>query len=172
MKLLAATRSKGKQPELRRIMEAAGHEVIFPEEAGIWEDPAEEMLEHESSFEGNARKKAEYFARLSGLPTFADDSGLEVFSLGGQPGVRSKRFAGSSGSGDAVDAANNAELLRRLAGAPEAKRAARYRCASPNSHAAASRGVSGVPAATTRGSGPFAASSFARASATEPTDFL
>ncbi len=128
MKLLAATRSKGKQPELRHMMEAAGHEVIFPEEAGIWEDPAEEMLEHESSFEGNARKKAEYFARLSGLPTFADDSGLEGFSLGGPPGVRSKRFAGPSGSGDAVDSANNAELLRRLAGAPEAKRAARYRC--------------------------------------------
>ncbi len=128
MKLFAATRSKGKQPELRRIMDAAGHQVVFPGEAGIWEDPAEELLEHESSFEGNARKKAEYFARLSGLPTFADDSGLEVFSLGGQPGVRSKRFAGSLGRGDDVDAANNAELLRRLAGAPDAKRAARYRC--------------------------------------------
>ena len=124
MKLLAATRSKGKQPELRRIMEAAGHEVIFPDEAGIWEDPAEEMLEHESSFEGNARKKAEYFARLSGLPTFADDSGLEVAALGGEPGVRSARFAGPM----ATDQENNRQLLARLAEVPAGRRQARFVC--------------------------------------------
>lgn len=128
MKLLAATRSKGKQREIRRILESAGHEVVFPDDEGIWEDAAEDLLEHEATFEGNARQKAQYFASRSGLPTLADDSGLEVFSLGGLPGVRSKRFAGIEGSGDAVDAANNAELLRRLAGAPDAKRAARYRC--------------------------------------------
>jgi Xanthosine triphosphate pyrophosphatase len=77
---------------------------------------------------GNARRKAEHFARLSGLPTVADDSGLEVFSLGGAPGVRSRRFASAAGSPDAVDAANNAELLRRLRGASEGRRRARYRC--------------------------------------------
>lgn len=129
MKLLAATRSAGKQREVRRILEAAGHEVVFPADLGIPEGAEEDSLEHEASFEGNARRKAEYFARLSGLPTFADDSGLEVFSLGGAPGVRSKRFAGLQGSGPEVDHANNAELLRRLAGAPEPRRAARYRCA-------------------------------------------
>ena len=58
----------------------------------------------------------------------ADDSGLEVFSLGGAPGVRSRRWAGAEGSPEQVDAANNAELLRRLRGAPEARRRARYRC--------------------------------------------
>jgi XTP/dITP diphosphohydrolase len=62
------------------------------------------------------------------LPTFADDSGLEVLSLGGAPGVRSKRWAGANGSPEEVDAANNAELLRRLTGAPERQRVARYRC--------------------------------------------
>lgn len=129
MKLLAATRSAGKQREIRRILEAAGHEVVFPADAGIDERPEEDGLEHESSFEGNARRKAEYFARLSGLPTFADDSGLEVLSLGGAPGVRSKRFAGAQGSGVDVDHANNLELLRRLSGAPEPRRTARYRCA-------------------------------------------
>lgn len=128
MKLLAATRSAGKQRELRRLLEAAGHEVVFPDDAGLPERPEEDLLETEPSFEANARRKAEYFAKLSGLPTFADDSGLEVFSLGGAPGVRSKRFAGATGPASVVDPANNAELLRRLQGAPEHRRAARYRC--------------------------------------------
>ena len=128
MKLLAATRSAGKQREIRRILEPAGFEVVFPEDVGLWETEREATLESAESFEGNARRKAEYFARLSGLPTVADDSGLEVFALGGAPGVRSKRFAGADGSADAVDAANNAELLRRLRGAAEPRRRARYRC--------------------------------------------
>ena len=54
------------------------------------------------------------------MPTIADDSGLEVLSLGGAPGVRSRRWAGATGTPAEVDAANNAELLRRLAGATEA----------------------------------------------------
>jgi XTP/dITP diphosphohydrolase len=129
VKLLAATRSAGKQREIRRILEPAGFEVLFPEDVGLWETEREAALEIAETFEGNARRKAEHFARLSGLPTIADDSGLEVFSLGGAPGVRSRRFAGASGSPDAMDAANNAELLRRLRGASEARRRARYRCA-------------------------------------------
>lgn len=128
MKLLVATRSAGKQPEIRRILEPAGFEVVFPEEVGLGETDREATLETAESFEGNARRKAEYFARLSGLPTVADDSGLEVLALGGAPGVRSKRFAGADGSPDEVDAANNAELLRRLRGASEQRRRARYRC--------------------------------------------
>ncbi len=128
MKLLAATRTPGKQREIRRILGAAGVEVVFPGDLGLWESPAEDALELGESFEANARHKAEHFARLSFLPTFADDSGLEVLSLGGAPGVRSKRWAGVSGSPDLVDAANNAELLRRLSGGPESRRLARYRC--------------------------------------------
>jgi len=128
VRLLAATRSAGKQREFRRVLEAAGVEVTFPDDAGAWEDPAEALLEVGDSFESNARRKAEYFARRTGLPTLADDSGLEVFALGGAPGVRSRRWAGATGTTDEVDAANNAELLRRLAGAPEPRRRARYRC--------------------------------------------
>lgn len=128
MKYLAATRSAGKQREIRRILGTAGLEVVFPDEIGLAELPAESALESGESFESNARRKAEYFTRLSSLPTFADDSGLEVFALGGAPGVHSKRWAGVSGSEHEVDAANNAELVRRLAGAPESKRLARYRC--------------------------------------------
>ncbi len=128
MRLLLASRSAGKQAEVKRVLAAAGHEVIFPDHAGVPEDDAEQALELADSFEANARAKAEYFARRTGLPTVADDSGLEVLMLGGAPGARSKRWAGATGTPPQVDAANNAELLRRLQGAPVTKRGARYRC--------------------------------------------
>lgn len=128
MKLLVATRSAGKQREVSRLLAAPGIEVVFPDDANALESPAEEALEFNDSFQANARAKAEHFVRLTGLPTVADDSGLEVFSLGGEPGVRSKRWAGVTGTASVVDAANNAYLLRRLAGAPDARRRARYRC--------------------------------------------
>jgi XTP/dITP diphosphohydrolase len=128
VKILAATRSGGKQDEIRRVLTPSGVEIVFPDDVGLWETSAEQALELGESFEANARKKAEHFARLSTLPTFADDSGLEVMALGGAPGVRSKRWAGAIGTPAEIDAANNAELLRRLAGAPERQRAARYRC--------------------------------------------
>lgn len=128
MRLLVATRNPGKLAEARRLLEASGVEVVSPDEAGVPWSAAEELLEQAETFEGNARAKAEYFAKRVGLPTVADDSGLEVISLGGAPGVRSKRWAAASGSADEVDAANNRELLRRLVGAPESRRRARYRC--------------------------------------------
>lgn len=129
MKLLVATRSQGKQREVRRLLAGSSLEVLFPDDAGVYHDLAEENLEHGVSFEANARAKAEYFTKQTGLPTVADDSGLEVLALGGEPGVRSRRWAGAAGSEDQVDAANNALLLRRLAGAPANRRGARYRCA-------------------------------------------
>lgn len=112
---------------MKRILEPAGFEVVFPDDLSIGESGDEAQLEVHDSFQTNARMKAEYFTRRTGLPTLADDSGLEVFSLGGAPGVRSRRWAGAAGSPAEVDAANNAELLRRLRGAPESKRRARYR---------------------------------------------
>lgn len=128
MKILAATRSAGKQREIRRVLSASELEVVFPDDIWLRQSSAGDPLEVGESFEANARHKAEYFVRLSSLPTFADDSGLEVFSLGGAPGVKSKRWAGASGNEEEVDLANNAELLRRLAGAPASSRLARYRC--------------------------------------------
>ncbi len=128
MTLLVATRSQGKQREVKRILEGAGIAVVFPDEAGILEEPAEDALELGDTFAVNARAKAEYFARRTGLPSIADDSGLEVFALGGAPGVRSKRWGALTAGGRALDEANNAELLRRLAGAPAKRRGARYRC--------------------------------------------
>ncbi len=125
MTLLVATRSPGKQREIRRLL--ASIPLLFPDDAGVLPDPVEDRLELHDTFEANARAKAEYFARRTGLPTVADDSGLEVLALGGLPGVRSKRWAGSAAAGEALDQANTEELLRRLLGAPAARRRARYR---------------------------------------------
>lgn len=127
-KLLVATRNTGKAREIRQILDDLPVDLVFLGDTGIVEHPDEELLEQAETFEGNARRKAEYFARRSGLPTAADDSGVEVFALGGEPGVRSRRFAAHDGPPDQQDAANNAELLRRLSGLPPEKRRARYRC--------------------------------------------
>ena len=90
------------------------------DDAGI----AEEAIEDGRTFEANASKKARFFATLSGLPTLADDSGLEVDALGGRPGIHTRRYAGET----ATDADNNAKLLRELSGLDPSRRGARYRC--------------------------------------------
>lgn len=128
MKVLVATRSPGKQREVRELLEGTAVEAVFPDQAGVPLLAAEDALELHDSFDGNALAKAEYFARRTGLPTVADDSGLEVFSLGGEPGVRSKRWATVYPPGQDPDEVNNAFLLRRLAGASGMRRKARYRC--------------------------------------------
>jgi XTP/dITP diphosphohydrolase len=81
-------------------------------------------IEDGATFEANARLKARFYARLTGLPTIADDSGIEVDALDGAPGVRTRRYAGE----DATDLENNAKLLGALAGLPPAARGARYVC--------------------------------------------
>lgn len=126
--LLIATRSQGKKREIREILKDIPFELRFLDETGVLPSPAEATLENADSFEGNARRKAEYFARITGWPTAADDSGLEVFALGGKPGVHSRRFALCNGTPEEQDKANNAELLRRLSGLPVDRRRARYRC--------------------------------------------
>lgn len=161
MTLLVATRSSGKQAEARRLLAAAGIEAVFPDDIGIPFEPGEDRLELRDTFQANARAKAEYFVRRSGLPTVADDSGLEVLSLGGLPGVRSKRWAASTETGDKLDAANNAELLRRLLGAPTPRRRAQYRCvlaylSAPSAVPEFFEGVSaGIILESPRGSGGF-----------------
>ena len=126
-KLLVATRSLGKKREIRDILGHLPYEIVFPEDVGLYHKSEEDVLETEPTFEGNARKKVEYFQKRSALPTVADDSGIEVISLGGQPGVRSRRFA-MAAPGQDIDQANNNALLQRLAGAPPERRSARYRC--------------------------------------------
>ena len=122
LRLLVATRSRHKLRELRDLL-ALGDDVelLAPDDLGIDGEPDETG----ETFETNARIKARFYAARSGLPTLADDSGLEVDALGGGPGVRTRRYAGD----DATDAANNAKLLRELAGLPTERRGGRYVCA-------------------------------------------
>jgi XTP/dITP diphosphohydrolase len=127
-KLLVATRNPGKEREIRGILTDLPYDLVFLDEAGIAETSEEALIEQADTFEGNARHKAEYFAKRSGLPTVAEDSGIEVFALGGLPGVKSRRFAMFSGPMAAQDEENNRELLHRLSGLAPERRRARYRC--------------------------------------------
>jgi XTP/dITP diphosphohydrolase len=119
LKLLIATRNRHKLDEIRAIL--AGHGVAC---IGLSEVPgAPEVVEDGETFEANAIKKAVVLSRVTGLWTLADDSGLEVQALGGDPGVRSARYAGEPSS----DEANNRKLLAVLGDRTD--RRARFRCA-------------------------------------------
>ena len=128
--LLVATRNAHKLAEIRRILPALALESLA--EAGVPEDPAEELLEKSPTFLGNALAKARHFALRTGRQVLADDSGLRVRALGGRPGVRTRRLARDEGEPvvTGADEANNRALLRLLEGtAPEA-RGAYYVCAA------------------------------------------
>ena len=128
-RVLVATRSTGKLGELLELLDGTGLEAIDLRQAGIVETTHEEAIECFERFEENALAKARHFYGISGIPTFADDSGLAVDALGGRPGVRSKRYSGRTDlSGAALDEANNARLQAELA--PQADRRARYVCAA------------------------------------------
>ena len=121
MDLVVATRNAGKLLEIQDILEESGIKcrslADFPELPPIAETGA--------SFVENALIKARAVAQRISCPTLADDSGLEVETLGGRPGVRSARFAGEQAS----DADNNARLLLELDGVPPQQRQARFVCA-------------------------------------------
>jgi XTP/dITP diphosphohydrolase len=127
-RVLLATRSRGKAAELRAALGALGWRVTDLVDARIEPSPQEDAVEAFDTFEANALAKARFFAAAAGgLPTIADDSGLEVDALGGGPGVRSRRWAGVEGPEGDVTRANNVRLLEVLAGAPS--RTARFVCA-------------------------------------------
>lgn len=119
-RLLVATHSEHKLRELRELLQLEHAELVSLDEIGITDDP----IEAGATFETNAAIKARFGVTASGLPTLADDSGLEVDALDGAPGVRTRRYAGE----DASDADNNAKLLAALGGLPAARRGARYVC--------------------------------------------
>ena len=129
--LLVATRNRGKLRELASLLSDVPMKLLSLDEAGV----EGEIEETGATFEENAVLKATAYARSSGLTTLADDSGLEVDALGGEPGVRSARYAGP----DADDAARVRRLLNKLREAPTGGRQARFRCAiavaSPNGSA-------------------------------------
>ena len=118
MKICAATGNAGKLRELRRILEAQGHEVVSQKELGITIEPDETG----TTFEENALIKAETICKASGLPTIADDSGLCVDALEGAPGVYSARYCGHHGD----DEANNDKLLDVMQAVPAGQRGAKF----------------------------------------------
>ena len=126
-KLLIATRNEGKIREIRDLFQGLPFQLAFPVDQFLERLPDEADLERGTSYAENAVAKARYFAKRGNVPTLAEDSGLEVDALEGAPGVFSARWAEMHAAG-AGDAANNALLLERLAGVPEAQRTARYRC--------------------------------------------
>lgn len=123
MHLLIATANAGKVKEFREML--GGDRVTWHD---LSEFPALLAVEETGeTFEANACLKASGYARQTGLWSLADDSGLEVDALGGQPGVHSARWAQRHGAGSG-DADNNALLLRQLEEVPDSRRTARFVC--------------------------------------------
>ena len=120
-RLLIATGSKHKFGELSELLDLPNTDLVSLAEVGITGD----IDETGATFEDNARLKARHYATASGLPTLADDSGIEVDALGGRPGVKTRRYAGP----DATDEKNNRKLLGEMeAFYGPSERTARYQC--------------------------------------------
>jgi XTP/dITP diphosphohydrolase len=119
--LVLATHNKHKAEEFGQLLSGLGVEVLtldrFPAIGDIVEDA--------DTLEGNAEIKAETVFRATGLPSLGDDTGLEVFYLGGEPGVYSSRYSGPG----ATYASNCKKLLNNMLGVPARRRGARFRCA-------------------------------------------
>jgi XTP/dITP diphosphohydrolase len=142
-KILVATGNPGKISELRAMLDFDVEWLGLSDFPGIGE-----IEEDGTTFAENARKKAAGYAKATGLWTIADDSGLVVDALGGQPGVKSARFSGEKLKGaekTLIDHRNIAKVLGLLKGVPMEKRTARFVCclclASPEKTLADAKGV-------------------------------
>ena len=120
MKLVLATNNEHKIREIKNILAGSDVEILTAADFPKFPDPEETG----STLEANAKIKTLAVFRTTGLPALADDSGLEVDILGGQPGVLSSRYAGPG----CTFADNNRKLLEALHGAEDEKRTARFRC--------------------------------------------
>lgn len=138
MKMILASNNAHKMSEMRAILADLGVELLSQREAGC----DFEVDETGTTFEENAYLKAIAVTRATGMPAIADDSGLEVDSLNGEPGVYSARY---SGSHEHTDAQRNEYLLKKLEGVPLEKRTARFVssicCTFPNGDVLRARGT-------------------------------
>jgi len=119
VKLVLASSNPGKLGEIRAMLRPVGIDLISQQDLAI-----EDADEPHDTFLENALAKARHASRAAGLPALADDSGLCVDALGGEPGVHSAYFAGREGDREARDARNNEKLLREL----KERRTAYYVC--------------------------------------------
>ena len=123
-RLVIATNNAGKLGEFRELLAPAGFELVTPTELGF----EFEVEETGATFRENAALKATAAARLTGLLSLADDSGLEVDALGGLPGVVSARYAGRGRTAAGMDPDEQCRIvLRELEGVPDERRTARFR---------------------------------------------
>jgi len=118
-RIVLASGNPAKRAEIERLL--AGRAIEVVPQSDLFEGQAAETG---TTFAENALIKARFAAQRSGLPSLADDSGLEVDALDGAPGIRSARFAGPGAS----DADNLRRLLEALDGVPDERRSARFRC--------------------------------------------
>lgn len=118
MRAVFASRNRHKVEQVRILLDRI--EIVTLDDAA----PDLQLEEPFDTFEDNALAKARAAVHVTGFPAIADDSGLEVDALDGDPGVRSARYAGE----DATDAANNAKLVSLMHDVPETERTCRYRC--------------------------------------------
>lgn len=123
MKILIATHNMKKRAELERILSPLGIEIVTDNEIGC---TLRDVEENGTTFEENACIKALAGCEDSGLPCIADDSGLEVDALNGEPGIYSARYSGVHGD----DEANIDKLLSNLENVPDEKRTGRFVCAA------------------------------------------
>lgn len=118
--LLIATHNQGKVAEYRSLLADLPLAVTWLDEVGITED----VEETEDSFQGNAILKARHYSQLTGLWTWADDSGLEIDALDGRPGVYSARYGGKG----LTDVDRYRKVLTEMADVPDDQRTARFHC--------------------------------------------
>jgi XTP/dITP diphosphohydrolase len=120
--MVVASRNRKKAVEMMELLKDLGWRVLSMDEAGADIEIEEDGL----SFEENSYKKAFQVMKATGKTAIADDSGLEVYALGGKPGVFSARFSGEG----ATDESNNQKLLEMMKEVPEDERGARFVCAA------------------------------------------
>jgi XTP/dITP diphosphohydrolase len=120
MEIVIATRNRKKVEEFRRILAGTGIVMLTLDDFPDCPDTLEDL----DTFQGNAVKKAVSVSQYTGMAAVSDDSGLEVYSLHGAPGVKSARYAGDGSS----DSENTDKLLSDLKGIPAAERGARFVC--------------------------------------------
>ncbi len=155
MKIAAATNNKHKIKELKALFAFNGAELLTLDEIGF----KSEIIENGSTFSENARIKAVTVHKATGLACIADDSGLCVDALGGEPGVYSARYASANGE-NSDDQKNTEKLLSKLSAVPENERTARFISAlcfidSDGTEISAIGKCEGIIAGEVRGNGGF-----------------
>lgn len=122
MKMIIASKNDGKIKEIAQILGLRPSQILTYKDFADWPD----VEETGATFEENAKIKARVLNERYGFAALADDSGLEVDYLGGEPGVLSARYAGAQGD----DEANVTKLLAKMKGAHSQERTARFKCAA------------------------------------------